>query len=155
MIAVVQRVASARVLVAGAVVGQIGRGLCVLAAVHHDDTDTDVTWVASKLVSLRMFPRADKNFDLDVQQIHGGLLLVSNFTVAADARKGRRPSLDAAASPELGRQLFDTFVAAVRSAAGPHVAVATGQFGTDMQVELVNDGPVTFLLDSRDARPGR
>jgi len=155
MIAVVQRVASARVLVAGTIVGQIDRGLCVLAAVHHDDTEADLVWTAAKLVSLRVFPQDDKNFDLDIKQIHGGLLLVSNFTVAAETRKGRRPSLDQAAPPELGRQLFDKFVAVVRREAGPEVTVATGQFGAHMHVELVNDGPVTFVVDSRPARqPG-
>lgn len=154
MITVVQRVASARVLVDGAIVGQIGRGLCVLAAVHHDDTDADVTWTAAKLVSLRVFPQAERHFDMDIKQIRGGLLLVSNFTVAAETRKGRRPSLDQAASPELGRQLFEAFVEAARREAGPNVTVATGVFGADMQVELVNDGPVTFLLDSRPARAG-
>jgi D-aminoacyl-tRNA deacylase len=152
MIAVVQRVNSAQVSVHGTAVGQIGPGLCVLAAIHHDDTEADVTWAAAKLVGLRIFRNADKHFDLDVLQIHGSLLLVSNFTVAGDTRKGRRPSLDGAAPPELGRRLFDVFIDAVRAAAGPDVVIATGQFGADMHVELVNDGPVTFLIDSRDAR---
>jgi D-aminoacyl-tRNA deacylase len=152
MIAVVQRVTSARVLIGDAVMGQIGAGLCVLAAVHNDDTPSDIAWTAAKLVGLRIFRNAEKHFDLDVRQIHGGILLVSNFTVAGDTRKGRRPSLDAAASPNVGRQLFDDLVAAVRQQAAPDVPVATGQFGADMRVELANDGPVTFLIDSREAR---
>ena len=152
MIAVVQRVTSARVVVDAATVGQIGAGLLVLAAVHHDDTAADIVWTAAKLVGLRIFRNGEKYFDQDVRQVGGGILLVSNFTVAGDTRRGRRPSLDAAAPPEMGRRLFDEFVAAVRQEAGPEVPVATGQFGADMQVDLVNDGPVTFLVDSREAR---
>ena len=105
--------------------------------------------MARKLVELRLFPGGDRNFDQDVKQIGGSILLVSNFTVAADARKGRRPSLDAAADPAVGRTRFDELVAAV-SATG--VAVQTGEFGAHMIVTLANDGPVTFLLDSRDLR---
>jgi len=152
MIAVVQRVTSAQVVVAGSVIGQIGPGLCVLAAVHSDDTPADITWTATKLVGLRIFRKAEKYFDQDVGQIGGGILLVSNFTVAGETRQGRRPSLNGAAPPEMGRRLFDEFVAAVRQAAGPSVPVATGEFGAEMQVTLVNDGPVTFLVDSRGAR---
>lgn len=149
MICVVQRVNRASVSVAAAVVGQIGAGLCVLASVHADDTDADVQWTAQKLVGLRIFRHQEKHFDLDVAQAGGGILLVSNFTIAASTRYGRRPSLDAAAGPELGEKLFTRLVAAVRNTG---VAVATGQFGADMQVELVNDGPATFLVDSREAR---
>ena len=152
MIAVVQRVSSGRVTVAGLVVGEIGKGLVVLAAVHADDGEADVLWTAGKLVGLRVFPNEDKAFDLDVRGAGGSLLLVSNFTVAAETRKGRRPSLDGAAGPEMARGLFERFVAAVRREAGEGVAVATGEFGADMLVELGNDGPVTFLLDSRASR---
>lgn len=151
MIAVVQRVSHARVTVHGSTVGEIDRGLLVLAAIHADDTPADLQWTAAKLTTLRLFPNADKPLDLDVQTIHGGILLVSNFTVAADTRKGRRPSLDLAAPPAVAKTLFDDFVAAVRKEA-PHTPVATGQFGADMQVTLTNDGPVTILLDSRQSR---
>lgn len=151
MIAVVQRVTEAKVVVGGAVVGQMGAGMVVLAAVHGDDTSEDVAWMASKLVSLRIFRNGEKHFDFDVRQIGGGVLLVSNFTVAGQTRKGRRPSLDQAASPEMGAKLFEELVAAVR---GLGVAVETGVFGADMQVSLVNDGPVTFIVDSREARAG-
>ena len=154
MIAVVQRVTAAKVEVAGQIVGQIGSGLAVLLAVHREDTPEDVAWMAGKLTSLRIFRNGDKHFDIDVKEAGGAVLLVSNFTVAAETRKGRRPSLDQAAPPELGRQLFEAFVEAVRREAGPDVTVATGVFGADMQVELVNDGPVTFLLDSRPTRAG-
>jgi len=152
MIAVVQRVTEASVTVDTRVVGEISRGILALVAVHKDDTAADVDWMARKLVGMRMFPNDDKNFDLDVTAINGGVLLVSNFTVAAATAQGRRPSLDAAADPAMGRQLFDQLVAAVR---GTGVTTATGEFGGDMKVSLVNDGPVTFLLDSRLVRAGK
>jgi D-aminoacyl-tRNA deacylase len=148
MICVIQRVSRASVTVDGAVVGQIDRGLMVLAAVHRTDTSADIVWTARKLAELRVFPTDKGNFDLDAAQVGGAILLVSNFTVAAETRKGRRPSLDAAAEPAVGREKFDELVAAVR---GLGVTVETGRFGEDMKVELVNDGPVTFLLDSRGA----
>src|SRR4051812_44248161 len=100
MIAVVQRVSEARVVVDGATVGEISHGLLVLAAIQHDDTDADLEWMARKLVGLRIFRIGEKHFDQDVQQVEGGLLLVSNFTVAAETTKGRRPSLNLAAAPE-------------------------------------------------------
>jgi D-tyrosyl-tRNA(Tyr) deacylase len=149
MKAIVQRVLEARVVVDRQVVGAIGPGMLVLAAVEHDDTDVDVEWTAAKLLSLRIFRNADKHFDLDVGQAGGGILLVSNFTVAAETKKGRRPSLDNAASPDRGRQLFDQLVARVKELSGPGIPVATGQFGADMKVSLVNDGPVTFRVESR------
>jgi D-tyrosyl-tRNA(Tyr) deacylase len=147
MIAVVQRVSEARVVVDGRTVGEIAAGLLVLAAVERDDTDADIEWTANKLVALRIFRNGDKHFDLDVIQAGGAVLLVSNFTVAAETRKGRRPSLDGAASPEPGRQMFDRLVEAVRRQG---VTVATGEFGADMRVSLTNDGPATFLVKSWD-----
>src|SRR3954463_15768402 len=107
MICVVQRVLEARVDVAGETVGAIGAGLLVLASVVTDDTPADAEWIAQKLVGLRIFRNGDKHFDQDVTQIGGSILLVSNFTVAADTRNGRRPSLIAAAKPERGEQLFN------------------------------------------------
>ena len=147
MIAVVQRVSEARVVVEGRVVGEIGVGLVVLVAVETDDAGVDVEWMANKLVGLRIFRDASgkKHFDRDVREIGGGVLLVSNFTVAGQTRKGRRPSLDGAATPERGREVFDELVEAVK---GLRVVVATGEFGADMKVSLVNDGPVTFLVRS-------
>ena len=153
MIAVIQRVSEAAVRVEGEVVGRIGPGLVALVAVHRDDEAADVAWTAGKLVGLRIFPNPkdlEKGFDLDVRQAGGEALLVSNFTVAADTRRGRRPSFDAAAGGERGRELFDALAEAVRSAG---VDVQTGRFGADMHVSLVNDGPVTVLIDSREARP--
>ena len=147
MICVVQRVLEAKVTVANETVGAIGPGLLVLAAVEHDDTPADVDWTANKLAALRIFSYGDKYFDLDVKQIGGSILLVSNFTVAAETRRGRRPSLDNAAPPDKGRTLFTQLVTAVQQLGIP---VATGQFGADMQVSLTNDGPVTFLVKSKE-----
>src|SRR6478672_8016819 len=152
MIAVVQRVSEAAVRVDGEAVGQIGPGLLVLASVHRDDTDADLDWMANKLVTMRIFRNpqdAEKYFDIDVKQAGGSVLLVSNFTVAAETRRGRRPSFDAAAPPEEGRPLFDRLIEAIRATGVP---VQTGRFGAEMKVSLVNDGPVTLLVDSRDAR---
>jgi D-tyrosyl-tRNA(Tyr) deacylase len=145
MIAIVQRVLEARVDVAGETVGAIQNGLLVLASVVVDDTEADIAWVAQKLVGLRIFRDGDKHFDLDVTQIGGSILLVSNFTVAADTRNGRRPSLIAAARPEQGEKLFNHLVECVKALGVP---VATGQFGASMQVHLVNDGPATFIVQN-------
>ena len=152
MIAVVQRVIRGEVTVEGVTVGQIGPGLVVLASVHADDSEADITWTAAKLATMRIFPNADKNFDLDVQQIKGSILLVSNFTVAADTRSSRRPSLNAAAAPELGRKYFDLLVETVKRLGVP---VETGRFGAEMKVMIENSGPVTFIVDSREARKPR
>ena len=149
MIAVVQRVTAGRVVVADRVVGEIGGGLLALVAVHTDDTDADVTWTAGKLVGLRIFRNGEKHFDADVKQAGGAVLLVSNFTVAARTRQGRRPSFDGAAPPEKGRELFDALVEAVRAQG---VTVETGEFGADMAASIVNDGPVTVIVDSTEAR---
>jgi D-tyrosyl-tRNA(Tyr) deacylase len=149
MITILQRVLEARVEVNHQTVGSIGPGMLVLAAVHKNDTDADVAWVAGKITSLRIFRRGDKHFDIDIREAGGSVLLVSNFTVAGMTRKGRRPSFDLAAGGELGRKRFDDLVRAV---AGQGVPTATGIFGADMKVSLVNDGPVTFILDSSEAR---
>ena len=145
MIAIVQRVTEASVTVAGETVGRIGHGLVVLAAVHRTDAAVDVTWTANKLAGLRIFRNGDKYFDADVRQAGGAILLVSNFTVAAATREGRRPSFSAAAETERGRVLFDQLVDATRALGVP---VETGRFGADMLVSLVNDGPVTVIVDS-------
>ena len=145
MIAVVQRVSSAKVVVEGEVVGQIGRGICVLAAVQKIDTDDDVTWMAEKLAGMRVFPEGEKNFHLDVRQAGGGILLISNFTVAAVTHLGRRPTLEAAADPEKGKLLFDQLLERV---AALGVTVQTGKFRAHMDVSIENDGPITFIVDS-------
>lgn len=147
MIAVVQRVTEARVVVNGETVGEIGPGLLALVAVQADDSADDVCWTANKIATLRIFRNAEKHFDLDVTQAGGAILLVSNFTVAGKTKHGRRPSFDAAAKPDLGKKLFDDLVAAMESLAIP---VATGAFGADMKVSLINDGPATFMLNSKE-----
>jgi D-tyrosyl-tRNA(Tyr) deacylase len=147
MIAVVQRVTCASVTVDDRVVGSIGAGLLVLAAVKKGDGDDQVNWLADKLVHLRIFRSEDgsRHFDRDVTQIGGSILLVSNFTVAAETRKGRRPSLDSAADPDTGRVVFEQLVQAVKAAGAP---VATGEFRASMLVSLDNDGPATFILQT-------
>ncbi|HEV2296666.1 MAG TPA: D-aminoacyl-tRNA deacylase [Tepidisphaeraceae bacterium] len=155
MIAVVQRVTGASVKVGTVTVGEIGNGLLALVSIVREDDAQDVAWMASKLASLRIF-RGDagsgerageqKHFDRSVSDIGGAILLVSNFTVAADTKRGRRPSFDRAAAPESGRVLFDHLIASLRATGVP---VATGEFGGDMRVSLVNDGPATFIVSSR------
>ena len=148
MIAVLQRVLEAKVVVDGRIVGQIEHGILALVAVAQEDTAEDVQWMANKLASIRMFRAADgeKHFELDVREVNGSILLVSQFTLAAQTKKGRRPSFEKAAAPEVGRKLFDDLVRAVGELKIP---VATGQFAADMKVSLTNDGPVTFILESR------
>jgi D-aminoacyl-tRNA deacylase len=145
MICIVQRVTEASVTVEGAVVGEIGPGMLVLAAVEQGDTSREAEWTAAKLAGLRIFRTGDKHFDLDVKQIGGSILLVSNFTVAAATRKGRRPSFDPAANPADAERVFDDLVRAVRAL---DVPVQTGRFGASMLVSLVNDGPATFVVSS-------
>jgi len=145
MRAVVQRVTSASVRVGGETVGRIGRGLCVLVGVAHDDTEEDARTLADKVVGLRIFEDDAEKMNLDVRQVSGALLCVSQFTLLGDARKGRRPSFTDAMAPEPARALFERFCAFCRDAA----PVETGRFRASMQVELVNDGPVTLLLDTR------
>ena len=146
MIVVVQRTRRASVRIADRLVGEIGPGLAVLAAIVKDDTDADLVWIAGKIAGLRVFPSAKGDYDQDVKQISGRVLLVSNFTVAGDTSSGRRPGWSAAMSPELAKPLFERFVEMVRAQG---IAVATGEFGADMEVEIVNDGPLTVIVDSK------
>lgn len=146
MKAVLQRVARASVTVDGQIIGHIGRGLLVLLGVEQGDTDADAHQLADKSVQLRIFDDADGKMNLALPDIGGATLVVSQFTLLGDCRKGRRPSFIQAAPPDLAERLYETFVAAVGVQGIP---VATGRFRAMMQVELVNDGPVTLLLDSR------
>ena len=147
MRAVVQRVSTARVRIDDRVVGAIERGLLVLVGVARDDTDDDVGYVVRKVLDLRVFESEDgKPMDRSVVDIGGGVLVVSQFTLYGDVRRGRRPSFDPAARPDDARALYEHFVRELRAA---HAPVATGEFQAMMQVELVNDGPVTVLVDSR------
>ncbi|MBP8203570.1 MAG: D-tyrosyl-tRNA(Tyr) deacylase [Pseudomonas sp.] len=145
MKALIQRVRSARVEVAGAVVGAIDQGLLALVGVEPHDTPASVEKTLHKLLNYRVFSDAAGKMNLSLSDISGGLLLVSQFTLAADTKSGLRPSFSSAAPPILGAELFDLLVMQARS---KHPQVATGQFGADMQVHLINDGPVTFLLES-------
>ncbi len=150
MIALLQRVTHASVSVAGAETGRIGPGLLVLLGVERYDTPAQADRLLERLLGYRVFPDAEGKMNLSLTQLGGGLLLVPQFTLAADTRSGSRPGFSTAAAPEAGRQLFDYFVAAARQ---QHRQVATGLFGADMQVSLCNDGPVTFWLQVPPAQP--
>ena len=143
MISVLQRVREARVDVDGQTVGAIGAGLLVLVCAERGDTEAEADKLLAKLLKLRIFSDDAGKMNQSVQDIGGGLLLVSQFTLAADTTGGNRPSFTQAAAPDEGRRLYDYLVAQARKA---HPAVATGQFAADMQVHLVNDGPVTIPL---------
>ena len=146
MRAVVQRVSRARVLVGEEVVGEIGRGLVVLLGVARSDTAEQAIWLADKVVSLRIFQDAQENMNLGLGDVGGAVLVVSQFTLYGDCRKGRRPSFVDAAPPEIAVPLYEAFVNAIKANGIP---TATGSFGAMMQVELVNDGPVTLIVDSK------
>jgi D-aminoacyl-tRNA deacylase len=147
MKAVLQRVARARVTVEGRVTGEVGSGLVVLLGVHRDDTPDDLEWLCSKITRLRIFDDAAGQMNLSVVEAGGGLLVVSQFTLLASTKKGNRPSWNDAAPPEVASALYERAVARFAELLGR--PVATGSFGAMMQIELVNDGPVTLTLDSR------
>ena len=143
MIGLVQRVSQARVEVGGIAIGEIGRGLLVLVCAERGDSEGRADKLLAKVLKLRIFSDDSGKMNLSVQDINGGLLLVSQFTLAADTSGGNRPSFTNAAAPAEGRRLYDYLVAQARLA---HPDVATGEFAADMQVHLVNDGPVTIPL---------
>jgi D-tyrosyl-tRNA(Tyr) deacylase len=145
--ALIQRVSRASVTVGGEEVGKIGRGLVVLIGVADGDTEKDAQYLMAKVINLRIFTDAQDKFNLSALDIGGELLLVSQFTLLADTRKGRRPSFDQAAPPALAERLFDYCVGLARESG---LKVATGRFQQHMQVEIHNDGPVTLMLDSRE-----
>ncbi len=146
MRAVVQRVSRAGVAVRGELAGAIDRGLVVLLAVANGDTQEEATYLAQKIVGLRVFEDSQGKMNLGLAEVGGKMLVVSQFTLLGDCRKGRRPSFDNAARPEIARDLYEAFVTAVGDLG---IETATGRFQEHMLVELVNDGPVTLLLDSR------
>ncbi|MCU0951550.1 MAG: D-aminoacyl-tRNA deacylase [Burkholderiaceae bacterium] len=143
MIALIQRVTQARVRVDGDVVGEIGTGLLALVCAERHDSEREADQLLAKLLAYRVFADEAGRMNRSLRDVGGGLLLVSQFTLAADTQSGTRPSFTPAAAPDLGRRLYEHMVAAARRA---HPAVASGRFGAMMQVELVNDGPVTFWL---------
>ena len=147
MKALLQRVTGASVSIGGEVVGRIGRGLVILVGVASGDTEKDIDYLAQKVVNLRIFPDDAGRFNLSALDIKGELLAVSQFTLLADTRKGRRPSFVEAAPPAQAEELFERFVEQIRATG---LKVETGRFQQYMQVEIYNDGPVTILLDSRE-----
>jgi D-tyrosyl-tRNA(Tyr) deacylase len=148
MRAVVQRVTRARVTVGDNVAGEIGRGLLILVGVGHEDSEAEADYLADKIAGLRIFEDDSGKMNRAVGEVQGSVLVVSQFTLYGDVRRGKRPSFDAAAPPETARTLYEYFVARIRVAG---LRCATGKFQEMMRVELVNDGPVTILLDSSKA----
>lgn len=146
MRAVVQRVSRAKVTVNDWIAGEIGMGLLVLLGVGEEDSESDVTYMAEKIAGLRIFEDNDGKMNLSVLDVAGSVLAVSQFTLYGDVRRGKRPSFDAAAKPDSARRLYELFVERIRAAG---LRCETGRFQEMMQVELVNEGPVTILLDSR------
>ncbi|WP_032093475.1 MULTISPECIES: D-aminoacyl-tRNA deacylase [Pasteurellaceae] len=143
MIALIQRVTQAKVTIGGETVGQIGTGLLVLLGVEKDDDQTKADRLLDKVLNYRLFADAAGKMNLNVQQIGGALLVVSQFTLAADTQKGLRPSFSKGAAPETAHRLYDYFV----QKCGEKITVSSGEFAADMQVSLTNDGPVTFWLN--------
>lgn len=147
MRACIQRVSQARVVVAGQTTGEIGRGLLVLLGVAATDTEEDLKWLADKIIGLRIFEDGDGKMNRSLEEVGGQMLVVSQFTLYGDCRKGRRPSFINAAPPKMAEAMYDRFVASVVQKG---VATATGEFRAHMDVELANDGPVTIWIDTAD-----
>ena len=144
---VLQRVSRAEVRVDGRVTGKIGPGFLVLAGFAPADTDAQLSWMAEKILGLRVFGDAEGKMNRDLADVGGGVLVVSQFTLYGDASKGRRPSFIDAAPPNLAVPLYEKFVALLKEKAGGKIPIETGEFGAMMDVELVNDGPVTLILE--------
>ena len=147
MRACIQRVTESQVTVAGSVVGRIGKGLVVLLGVAGDDGEEEVAWLADKIIGLRVFEDDEGKMNRSLAEVGGAMLVMSQFTLYGDCRRGRRPSFTEAAPPELAERLYEAFVARVRAAG---IEVATGRFREQMLVSLVNDGPVTLWIDTAD-----
>ena len=147
MIAVLQRVTTGKVKIGDRIVGDIHNGLVILLGVHRDDKEEDIIFLADKVIGLRIFNDNNGKMNISLQDANGSVLVISQFTLCGDWRKGRRPSFTKAADPDKGKLLYDGFIEAVRSRG---INVETGEFGAAMDVSLVNSGPVTFVLDSHD-----
>lgn len=148
MIAVIQRVSQASVVIDNQVKGQIGTGFLILLGVTHTDTREDVDWLSRKIVGMRIFSDEDGKMNLDLTAVGGDILLISQFTLHASTKKGNRPSFIEAARPEVAIPLYEAMIAQVSAELGK--PVKTGEFGADMKISLLNDGPVTILIDSKD-----
>ena len=146
MRALIQRVSRAKVMVDGKMIGQIGKGVVALVGVSHSDTEKDAEWLAEKVANLRIFPSEKTEFDRSLLEIGGELLAVSQFTLYGSTKKGRRPEFTEAAGAEFAKNLYEEFV---RKATLTGLPVSEGKFQAHMEVELVNDGPVTFMIDSK------
>ena len=147
MIAVLQRVTTGKVKIGDRIGGDIDNGLVILLGVHRDDKEEDVIFLADKVIGLRIFNDNNGKMNISLQDADGSVLVISQFTLCGDWRKGRRPSFKKAADPDKGKLLYDGFIDAVRSRG---INVETGEFGAAMEVSLVNSGPVTFILDTHD-----
>ena len=147
MIAVLQRVTTGKVKIGDRIVGDINNGLVILLGVHRDDKEEDIIFLADKVIGLRIFNDNNGKMNISLQDAEGSVLVISQFTLCGDWRKGRRPSFTKAADPDKGKLLYDGFIDAVKSRG---INVETGEFGAAMDVSLVNSGPVTFVLDSHD-----
>jgi D-tyrosyl-tRNA(Tyr) deacylase len=146
MRALIQRVSKAKVTVDGEVTGEIDKGILVLLGITHEDSEKDVDYLIEKIVNLRIFPDKSGHFDLSVTDVKGGILVVSQFTLYGSTKKGRRPDFSASAKPEKAEYQYDLFIDKMRKTG---LNTSTGRFGAMMDVELVNDGPVTLMLESR------
>ena len=147
MIAVLQRVTTGKVKIGGLVTGDIDNGLVILLGVHRDDKDEDINFLVDKILGLRIFNDNNGKMNISLQDVKGSVLVISQFTLCGDWRKGRRPSFTKAADPDKGKLLYNGFIDAVRSRG---INVETGEFGAAMEVSLVNSGPVPFVLDTHD-----
>ena len=145
MKALIQRVSRAKVTAEGKVTGEIGKGILVFLGITHDDTKKDADYLVEKIAKMRLFPSENSGFDRSLEEVEGSLLVVSQFTLHASAKKGRRPDFTASAKPELAESLYNLFIKKAREKG---LNTATGQFGAMMDVELINDGPVTLMIES-------
>lgn len=150
MIAVIQRVSEASVRIENAIKGSIEAGFLVLLGITHEDTSEDVEWLSKKIVGMRVFGDSEGKMNLDLKAIDGNILLISQFTLHASTKKGNRPSFIEAARPEIAIPLYEKMIVALATELGPKIE--TGEFGADMKVSLINDGPVTIIIDSKNRR---
>lgn len=146
MRAVVQRVKEASVTVDNQIVGKISKGLLVFLGVGEEDTETDLTYTVEKTIGLRIFPDDNDKMNLSVQEIKGEILVISQFTLYGDVRKGKRPSFTKSAHPDIGIRFYEDYISKIKEAG---IIVKSGEFGAHMDIDLVNDGPVTILIDSK------